>query len=185
MRYLILSDIHGNLHALDAVLADAGARWATTRRSAWATWSATAPIRAASSIGSLALEPVAMIRGNHDKVCAGLEPPVLFNEVARQSIEWTATTITPAQLEALARAAEGPARRGAAGSRSATARRSTRTTTSSNRATPARAMDAATERLCLFGHTHLPALFATAEDPIRADDPGSRAICTCPTPGRR
>ena len=32
---------------------------------------------------TLALEPVAIVRGNHDKVCAGLEPPLLFNDVAR------------------------------------------------------------------------------------------------------
>jgi hypothetical protein len=32
---------------------------------------------------TLALNPKSMIRGNHDKVCAGIEPPVLFNDVAR------------------------------------------------------------------------------------------------------
>ena len=51
MRYLVLSDIHANLEALEAVLARTGA----LRRPApfWcsATWSATAPIRTPSSIG--------------------------------------------------------------------------------------------------------------------------------------
>jgi diadenosine tetraphosphatase ApaH/serine/threonine PP2A family protein phosphatase len=31
----------------------------------------------------------------------------------------------------------------------------------------ARAIEAAQSRLCFFGHTHLPALFATAQDPVR------------------
>ena len=43
MRYLILSDIHANLTALDTVLSVAKGRW--QKLSAWAISSATAPIR--------------------------------------------------------------------------------------------------------------------------------------------
>ena len=45
MRYLILSDIHANIDALDAVLAAAPAGTLGPRRSCSATWSATAPSR--------------------------------------------------------------------------------------------------------------------------------------------
>ena len=44
MRYLVLTDIHANLEALEACLADAARATATTARSCSAIWSATAPI---------------------------------------------------------------------------------------------------------------------------------------------
>ena len=42
MRYLVLSDIHANLEALDTVL-EAAADIRTTGCWCWAIWSATAP----------------------------------------------------------------------------------------------------------------------------------------------
>ena len=57
----------------------------------------------------MALEPVAMVRGNHDKVCAGLEPATLFNDIARRSIEWTAGVLSADHLRALAELPMGPA----------------------------------------------------------------------------
>ena len=82
VRYLIISDIHANLHALDAVLADADAIGydAVLVLGDLVGYGAD-PERVIAR--TLALEPVAMIRGNHDKVCAGLEPASLFNDVAR------------------------------------------------------------------------------------------------------
>ena len=44
MRIAIYSDVHGNRHALDAVLADIQAR-RSTLCTAWVIWSATAPFR--------------------------------------------------------------------------------------------------------------------------------------------
>ena len=48
MRYLVLTDIHANLEALEACLADAATR-GYEKRSCSAIWSATAPIRTPSS----------------------------------------------------------------------------------------------------------------------------------------
>ena len=42
-RIAILSDVHGNLPAFQAVLADIEQGRASTSAGAWATWSATAP----------------------------------------------------------------------------------------------------------------------------------------------
>ena len=165
MRYLILSDLHANMHALEAVLADAS------------TIGYDAVLVLGDLVGygadpgavmarTLALEPVAMVRGNHDKVAAGLEPASLFNDVARRSIEWTAAVLSSEELKALAELPKGPCQ----------------LTTEleichgapfdedyyvfeANEA--ARAIEAAQSRMCFFGHTHLPALFATAEDPVR------------------
>ena len=174
MRYLILSDIHGNLHALDAVLADA------TREGYDQAICLGDLVGYGADPGGvidriLALAPVAMIRGNHDKVAAGIEPPLLFNELARKSIEWTAETITPAQLEALQALPKGP-RTVVAGLEICHGAPFDEDYDIFEPGDAARAMDAAVEQYCLFGHTHLPALFATSEDPICADDPGSEHL---------
>ena len=79
MRYLVLTDIHANLEALDACLADAGRAAYRPRRSCSATSSATAPIPNAVIERVQALEPIAIVRGNHDKVACGLEQAEGFN----------------------------------------------------------------------------------------------------------
>jgi predicted phosphodiesterase len=167
VRYLILSDIHGNLQALDAVLADA-ARLGYDRMICLGDLVGYGADPAEVIERTFALDPVALIRGNHDKVCAGLEPPVLFNEVARRSIEWTAATLSAAQMKTLAGLPRGPLSvvdgleicHGAPFDEDYYVFEPT---------DAGKAMDAASERLCLFGHTHLPALFATTDDPIRSD----------------
>src|SRR5262245_2434821 len=107
MRYLILSDLHANLQALDAVIADAKA----------VGYDAVLVLGDLVGYGAdpsavidrtLALEPVAMIRGNHDKVCAGLESALLFNDAAKASAEWTATVLSEDHLELLRALPKGP-----------------------------------------------------------------------------
>ena len=88
MRYLVLTDIHANLEALDACLADATGD-GTTGRSCSATSSATAPIPTPSSTACRRSSPIAMVRGNHDKVACGLEQPDGFNVVAKSAALWT------------------------------------------------------------------------------------------------
>jgi predicted phosphodiesterase len=163
MRYLILSDMHGNKQALDAVLEDA------------ATLGYDATLVLGDLVGygadpaavidaTMALEPAAMIRGNHDKVCAGLEPATLFNDIARQSIEWTATVLSSDHLRLLAELPMGPAL--------------VIDGLEICHGTPfdedyyvfdpddaRRAIDAAQGRICLFGHTHVPAIYAIADPP--------------------
>ncbi len=165
MRYLLLSDLHANIHALDAVLDDAaGLGYDATVVLGDLVGYGADP--AAVIARTIALEPVAMIRGNHDKVCAGLESSLLFNDAARQSIEWTAAQLSAAELQLLADLPKGP--------------RLVLPDFEICHGAPfdedyyvfdghdaARAIESAEGRLCFFGHTHLPALFATAEDPIR------------------
>lgn len=164
MRYLILSDMHANRHALDAVLADAK------------TIGYDAVVVLGDLVGygadpeavverTLALNPVAIIRGNHDKVAAGVEPASSFNDVARRAIEWTAHALPPAMLRTLVDLPKGPL--------------AVTSTVEICHGSPfdedyyifdtadaQRAMDAATAQICLFGHTHLPALFATITQPL-------------------
>jgi predicted phosphodiesterase len=163
VRYLIISDIHGNLHALESVLRDA------------TTLGYDAVVCLGDLVGYGAdpsaviqrvreLEPVKIVRGNHDKVAAGLEPAVLFNEVARRSIEWTREAVTPEELTYLAELPKGPA----------LVNESLEICHGSpfdedhyvfDQDDAARSIDASSARLCQFGHTHLPADFTAADDP--------------------
>jgi diadenosine tetraphosphatase ApaH/serine/threonine PP2A family protein phosphatase len=163
MRFLILSDMHANRHAFEAVLADAN------------NLGYDAVVVLGDLVGyggdpvavierTLALSPVAMIRGNHDKVAAGLEPAAFFNDVARRAIEWTARVLPPALTQTLIALPKGPL--------------TVTPTLEICHGAPfdedyyvfdaddaRRAMEVATAPICLYGHTHLPALFATADHP--------------------
>lgn len=164
MRYLILSDLHANLQATDATIADA-------RRVGFDAVLVLGDLvgygadPAAVIDRVLELTPAVMIRGNHDKVCAGLASPHLFNDAARAAIEWSATVLDQAHLASLAALSTGPAL--------------VTPDLEICHGTPfdedaylftedeaARAADAANARICLFGHTHVPAFFASPDDPI-------------------
>ena len=160
MRYLVLSDIHGNLEALEAVLAAAG------------------PYDAALVLGDLVgygadpngvverirhLPTAALVRGNHDKVAAGLGGAQDFNYVARSAVAWTAATLTPENLAWLATLPEGPCVvdaaievcHGAPFDEDAYV---------FDEVDALRAIQAARRPLCLFGHTHVAAVFRVAAD---------------------
>lgn len=164
MRYLIISDLHANLHALDATLADA-ARLGYDAVLCLGDLVGYGAAPGAAIERTLELAPVGLVRGNHDKVAAGLEPSTLFNDVARRAIEWTRTTLTPAQATTLAALPSGPQRitddieicHGAPFNEDHYV---------FDRADAGRAMAAASARICFYGHTHLPAIFSTPEHPV-------------------
>lgn len=153
MRYLVLSDIHANLEALDAVLEAAR----------------TIPYDKVLVLGDLVgygadpnavvdrvrgLEPHAVIRGNHDKVGAGLEPSDAFNSVARAAIRWTYEALSDDNRDWLADLPTGPV--------------AIDELVEICHGTPfdedvyvfddtdvLRSMEASSRRVCLFGHTHV------------------------------
>jgi diadenosine tetraphosphatase ApaH/serine/threonine PP2A family protein phosphatase len=163
MRYLILSDIHANRQALDAVLADARALGfdAVLCLGDLVGYGAD-PGAAIDEI--LALDPVGLIRGNHDKVCAGLESASLFNEVARRAVEWTHGALSASQLQTLAELPKGP-RLITPGLEICHGAPFDEDHYVFEASDAGRAMDAARGRLCFFGHTHLPSVFTTPQDP--------------------
>jgi predicted phosphodiesterase len=107
MRYLILSDIHANREALSAVLA-------FVRRKPWdkvvflgdLVGYGANPNQTVDMVR--ALRPLVAIRGNHDKVCSGIEDGELFNRVALQAAMWTRGKLTPSNLKWLRSLPEGP-----------------------------------------------------------------------------
>ena len=85
MRYLVLSDIHANLEALEAVL-DAAREIPYERILVLGDLVGYGADPNAVVDRIRGLQPHAVIRGNHDKVGAGLEPSDAFNTVARAAM---------------------------------------------------------------------------------------------------
>ncbi len=106
MRALVVSDIHGNLHALRAVLAAAG------------PWDALWNLGDAVGYGAhpnevlnlLRAKAEVNVRGNHDRVCAGLTSAHGFNPVAAEAAAWTQAQLSAENLEWLRAVPQGPIR---------------------------------------------------------------------------
>lgn len=164
MRFLVLSDLHANLQAVDAVLADARTI-GYDKVLVLGDLVGYGADPAAVIDRTLALEPMALIRGNHDKVCCGIESPLMFNDAARAAAEWTAEALDAAHLDLLRNLPQGPMQvngdieicHGAPFDEDYYV---------FDDQDASRAADAASRRICLFGHTHLPAVYASAQDPV-------------------
>jgi diadenosine tetraphosphatase ApaH/serine/threonine PP2A family protein phosphatase len=86
MRYAVLSDIHGNLEALEAVLADAAPRTDALLCLGDVVGYGADPGPCLDLVGERA---AAMVGGNHEHGVAGLLPLDWFNRHARAAAEWT------------------------------------------------------------------------------------------------
>ena len=164
MRYLVLSDLHANLQALDAVLADAlSIGYDQVLVLGDLVGYGGDPVAVMDR--TLELSPAAMVRGNHDKVCAGLESADDFNDVARIAAEWTAGVLGDAHRRTLAALPMGPMAVGAEIEicHGAPFDEDYYVIDESD---AEQALSSAGARLCLFGHTHVVALFATMVDPF-------------------
>lgn len=157
MRYLVLTDIHANVEALDACLDDAHRRG----------YDAALVLGDVVGYGAdpnavveriIALAPAAVVRGNHDKVAAGLEDAEGFNAVAKAAALWTQDALTSGHRDWLATLPAGPSLVDAA--------------VEICHGSPydedayvfdavgaARALRSARQPICLFGHTHQPVVF--------------------------
>jgi predicted phosphodiesterase len=93
VRYLILSDIHANLDALDAVLEHAEGRWDRVLVLGDLVGYGAEPNPVVDRVKTL--QPDAVIRGNHDKAACGIDDGSQFNHVARMAAVWTGAQLTP------------------------------------------------------------------------------------------
>ncbi len=91
MRYLIFSDLHANLDAFEAVLGAAPSADRILILGDIVGYGAE-PNAVIDRVRTL--DPVQIIRGNHDKVASGLEMPDSFNPAALQSAAWTFDKLT-------------------------------------------------------------------------------------------
>ena len=107
MRYLVLTDIHANLEALQACLTDAGTRgYDKVLVLGDIVGYGADPNPVVARIQ--ALQPAAIIRGNHDKVALGLEQAANFRAAAWSAAQWTLATLAPEHQAWLAELPQGP-----------------------------------------------------------------------------
>ena len=106
MRALIISDIHSNLEALDAVLADAATQGAY--HAVWCLGDLVGygadPGPVIARLRTLPLPDngnTITIAGNHDHAVTGQLNPDLFNGPARIAALWTTTQLTASELDYL------------------------------------------------------------------------------------
>jgi predicted phosphodiesterase len=104
MRVLILSDIHSNLEALDAVLADTPPYDVVWNLGDVVGYGANPNevIERVRTLGSI------FVRGNHDKVCSGVESGDDFNPIAGRAARWTRFVLTAEHTEWLRHMPAGP-----------------------------------------------------------------------------
>jgi predicted phosphodiesterase len=105
LRFLILSDIHANLTALQAAIAAVEGRWDRALCLGDVVGYGPDPNEALDLVRSL--NPV-MIRGNHDKAACGVTDASDFNLVARIAAEWTTSQLRPENLTLLRELPMGP-----------------------------------------------------------------------------
>ena len=105
VKFLIVSDIHGNREALEAVLKDARGRYDR--------------IVCLGDIVGYGADPnfvvdwarakvSAIVRGNHDAACAGIESLSRFNDNAADAVAWSQRVLSPMNLAYLKGLPAGP-----------------------------------------------------------------------------
>ena len=106
MRYLVISDIHGNLEALETVLTVVDGQYDKVLVLGDLVGYGADPNAVTDRVRELA--PHMVIRGNHDKVAAGLDDGESFNAVARSAVLWTYEALTPDNRDYLKKLPAGP-----------------------------------------------------------------------------
>ena len=104
MRILLLSDIHANLEALDACLANAPSFDRVVNLGDIVGYGASPNevTNKARDMGKV------FVRGNHDKAATGLMDLDDFNPMAAAAAIWTRNELTPSNLEWLRALPHGP-----------------------------------------------------------------------------
>lgn len=105
MRYLILSDIHANRQALEAVVEQAKGKYDSI--------ACLGDIVGYGADPGFAVEWVRanvqwIVRGNHDKASVGLEDLEWFNPAAKYSALWTQNHLSEYQIEWIRGLPQGP-----------------------------------------------------------------------------
>jgi predicted phosphodiesterase len=162
MRIAVLSDIHANLAALEAVRADL-----TDVDQVWVLGDIVGYGPQPNEVIAILQELGARsVLGNHDGAAIGIVDPRYFNPDARAAIEWTAGAIDAnsrsylATLPEIRRDGELTAVHGSP--------RDPIWEYIASRSIAAANFDSFETRLCLFGHTHLPIGYLLVDGNVEA-----------------
>ena len=107
MRYLVFTDIHGNMEAFHAVL-----KFVQKKRIDHYLFLGdlvgygASPNEVVQKL--LTLKPLSLVRGNHDKAVSGLDSVQTFNPIAASAIFWTKGHITKKNFDFLYRLKKSP-----------------------------------------------------------------------------
>ena len=155
MRYLILSDIHGNLTALEAVLTAAEGRWKKAVCLGDLVGYGPDPNEVVDAVRKIR---AVSIRGNHDKAVGDILHADTFNPAAQLALFWTREQLSRKNLKYIETLPHGPLKvddfsivHGAFCDEDEYV------------FAPAQALDgllAATTAISFFGHTHIQGGFA-------------------------
>ena len=108
MRYLVITDVHGNGDALRTVLsASESLGYDEVLMLGDLVGYGAEPNEVIDLIVGLSA-PCHVIRGNHDKVIAGVDDGETFNSVALLAARWTTERLTPDNLTYLRALPQGP-----------------------------------------------------------------------------
>ena len=158
MRFLILSDIHSNIDALDAVLARTPPEsYDKLLILGDLVGYCGTPNEVVDRV--FELKPDVLIRGKHDKVASGLESSDKFNRIAGEAARWTLEELTATNRERLAALPAGPVSvdRDVEVCHGTPFDEDTYVCDSDD---ASKALDAAHRPVCFFGHTHIPVAYA-------------------------
>jgi diadenosine tetraphosphatase ApaH/serine/threonine PP2A family protein phosphatase len=176
MRYLVLTDIHANLEALETCLADAGARgFEKVLVLGDLIGYGADPNAVVARVQGL--HPEAIVRGNHDKIARGMEEAEGFNLVARSAAQWTFDALTAEHRAWLVELPQGPVEvdemveicHGSPFDED---------TYIFDELDARHALKIATRPLCLFGHTHYPVSFELRGDALNSTGPAAAGEAT-------
>ncbi|PYS55458.1 MAG: metallophosphoesterase [Acidobacteria bacterium] len=168
MRYLILSDIHSNLEALQACLQRAEqAGYGSVLCCGDIVGYGPNPVEAINIVRNL---KGMCVRGNHDRVAAGLDEANQFNPHARHAVYWTRSVLDESSREYLRSLPLGPL------SASAEAQLVHGAITDEDdyiftEADADENFRLTTKPMTFFGHSHFPVVFVS-------DGPGHSAAAT-------
>jgi diadenosine tetraphosphatase ApaH/serine/threonine PP2A family protein phosphatase len=105
MRALVISDVHGNLQALEAVLTAADGAFDVLWNLGDIVGYGANPNEVIERVRPLA---TINVRGNHDRVCCGVTSSAGFNPIAAEAAAWTQRTLNEENLEWLRVMPQGP-----------------------------------------------------------------------------
>ena len=105
MRYLIISDLHSNLEALEATLKSAKGEYDRVLCCGDLVGYGADPAPVLEWAKS---SSATIVRGNHDKACGGSEDIEWFSPAARAAALWTREVLSPEHLTYLQNLPRGP-----------------------------------------------------------------------------